>query len=204
MYLREDNTPYYVGKGSGKRIYMKHNISVPKKKDRILIVYIDLDEESAFKLERYFISYYGRKDLETGILRNLTDGGEGCSGRVHTEDTKYKIGNVHRGKIVSESTRELQRLRKQGVYDGENNPMWGKRGELHPLYKKKRPEESVLKNSKSFIATYKDGTCYISKNLRKFCREHNLVSNNMSEVANGKRKQHKGWTCRYIEECDNG
>ncbi len=31
-------------------------------------------------------------------------------------------------------------------------------------------------------------------NLHKFCRNHNLTTSKMCEVANGKRKQHKGWT----------
>ncbi|NOH23530.1 HNH endonuclease [Vibrio europaeus] len=31
-------------------------------------------------------------------------------------------------------------------------------------------------------------------NLKKFCRENNLNSGNLNQVALGKRKQHKGWT----------
>jgi hypothetical protein len=81
-YLREDGTPYYIGKGRGKRIFDNKNRSsclVPKDKRRILYLKKNLTEEEAFKHEVYMISLFGRKDLGNGILRNMTDGGEGFS-----------------------------------------------------------------------------------------------------------------------------
>lgn len=79
-YLREDKTPYYIGKGKNNRAYKKGNrVVLPPPKDRILILKQNLTEEEAFKHEKYMIAIFGRKDLGTGILRNLTDGGEGSS-----------------------------------------------------------------------------------------------------------------------------
>ena len=79
-YLREDRTPYYIGKGTGNRIYSKHRrLKPPKDKSRIIFLKQNLTEEEAFKHEIYMIAVFGRKDLGTGILRNLTDGGEGTS-----------------------------------------------------------------------------------------------------------------------------
>jgi molecular chaperone DnaK (HSP70) len=110
-YLREDRTPYYIGKGSGKRLYKKGRgqIKPPKNKDRILILKKDITEEEAFKHEIYMIAVFGRKDLGTGILHNRTDGGDGCSGAVRSEEwkkrmSKLKIGNTY-GKSPSEETR---------------------------------------------------------------------------------------------------
>jgi hypothetical protein len=84
MYLREDMSPYYVGKGKGNRAWIKHSNETkpPKDKSRVIITHYDLNELGAFVLERWFIRWYGRKDLGTGILRNKTDGGEGASGCI--------------------------------------------------------------------------------------------------------------------------
>jgi len=97
-YLRNDGTPYYIGKGKNKRAYeRKHNAFVPSR-DRILFLKKNLTEEEAFKHEIYMISIFGRKDLETGILYNLTDGGDGASGYVYTEEQRKKMGDLRRGK----------------------------------------------------------------------------------------------------------
>jgi hypothetical protein len=82
MYLREDGTPYYVGKGKEKRAYSNNrNINKPSE-NRIVFPYTNLTEEQAFQKEMELIAQYGRKDNGTGILRNRTDGGEGSSGRI--------------------------------------------------------------------------------------------------------------------------
>ena len=37
-YLREDGTPWYIGKGKGRRAYQKHDYFTIPPKDRILIL----------------------------------------------------------------------------------------------------------------------------------------------------------------------
>ena len=107
-YLREDKTPYYIGKGKGNREYKRsrNDIRPPKDKSRILYLKQNLTEEEAFKHEIYMIDVFGRKDLGTGILHNRTDGGEGSSGCIPSEETKRKLSEVNKGKIVSEETRK--------------------------------------------------------------------------------------------------
>jgi hypothetical protein len=101
-YLREDKTPYYIGKGEGRRVYCKHSrsCSVPKDKSRIIFLKKNLAEEEAFKHEIYMISIFGRMDLGTGILRNLTDGGEGTSGSIRTEKFREKLSLTKKGRKV--------------------------------------------------------------------------------------------------------
>jgi len=81
LWLRYDGTPYYVGKGCGRRAYQSNGgrtYRPPNDTDRILIQG-HASEEDAFFAEKFLIALWGRLDLSTGILRNLTDGGEGTS-----------------------------------------------------------------------------------------------------------------------------
>jgi hypothetical protein len=92
-YLRTDRTPYYVGKGKDDRIYRKGGriFSPPKDKSRIIFLKQNLTEQEAFKHERYMIDIFGRKNINSGILLNLTDGGEGFSGFKLSEERKNDI-----------------------------------------------------------------------------------------------------------------
>jgi hypothetical protein len=114
-YLREDGTPYYIGKGKNNRLYKKRKgeVNLPKDKSRIIFLKQNLTEEEAFKHEIYMISVFGRKDLGTGILHNRTDGGDGGSGIIFSEETRKKIserqsysGNSFYGKTHSKETIE--------------------------------------------------------------------------------------------------
>jgi hypothetical protein len=116
-YLREDGTPYYIGKGKGDRAYSKHQRGkskggyfTPPEKNKILILKNNLTEEEAFKHEIYMIAVLGRIDLGTGILRNLTDGGEGVSGYRHSDETKMFIKEVGKGRKHSDKTKKKYRL----------------------------------------------------------------------------------------------
>lgn len=108
FYLRQDFTPYYIGKGSNRRAWVKGNVEIdkPKDKSKIIIVEQNLTEIQAFILERYYIRWFGRKDLETGILRNKSDGGYGgpssLEGRVKLSNNKKEWWTEGRRKEQSE------------------------------------------------------------------------------------------------------
>lgn len=76
-YLRKDGSPYYIGKGKGNRIFQKHSVNLPPK-ERIVFLETNLSNVGACALERRYIKWYGKK-IDGGILRNLTEGGEGNS-----------------------------------------------------------------------------------------------------------------------------
>jgi len=126
-YLREDKTPYYIGKGYGDRSRRKHKkqkIKVPPS-ERILILKQNLTEADAFRHEVYMIAILGRKDKGTGILRNRTDGGEGATGRIVSPESRRRIGlkvsaslignTRKRGKKEKEETRIKKSIAHTGM-----------------------------------------------------------------------------------------
>ena len=97
-YLREDATPYYIGKGKGSRAWADHNLIAVPPNNRIVIVEQNLTDLGALAIERRLIRWYGRKNIKTGILRNFTDGGDGSEGRITSDTTKQKITSAKSGK----------------------------------------------------------------------------------------------------------
>jgi hypothetical protein len=125
-YLREDKTPYYIGKGYGDRAYRKHKkhrIKVPPA-NRILILKQNLTEGEAFRHETYMIGIFGRKDNGTGILRNRTNGGEGVVGRIVSLDERARIGRkvsvslVGNARKKGKKEKEETRLKKSAAHTG--------------------------------------------------------------------------------------
>lgn len=97
-----DGRTFYVGKGQcgrdaiSKRNNLFNNIVSKIQREggepRVVRWHEGLREDDAFVLEKSYIRLFGRRDLGTGILANLTDGGEGGSGRIITEETRAKLG----------------------------------------------------------------------------------------------------------------
>lgn len=167
-YLREDRTPYYIGKGKDDRAYKKSGrpCGVPKDKSRIIFLKKNLTEEEAFNHEIYMIAVLGRKDLGTGILHNRTDGGEGVSGLIHTEETKRKISKSNKGEnnyFYGKSHTEETKKKLSEANKGKNHYLYGKshteetrkklseitKGENNPNYGKPRSEETRRKISEA-------------------------------------------------------
>ena len=116
-YLRPDGSPYYIGKGHKDRCYSKNRarFSVKPLPDNSNIVFLEknLSELGAFALERRYIAWYGRKDLETGILRNLTDGGDGIPGYKHTPEIRKIISLAGIGRFHTQEAKEVLRIKSK-------------------------------------------------------------------------------------------
>jgi len=122
VWLRADGTPYYVGKGTGRRAFhLDHGVNRPKDKSRIL-VFERGSEAEAFETEKELIANWGRKDLGTGCLRNLTDGGDiAPTGAIRTPEQRVKISQANLGnkkalghRLSGDSLKKVQESAKLG------------------------------------------------------------------------------------------
>jgi SPP1 gp7 family putative phage head morphogenesis protein len=110
-YLREKDSahgkagsPYYIGKmADAKRPWGPHTTPVPPDPRRVRLLRGGLTEQKANEWEKFYIKKFGRIDLGTGGLRNLTDGGEGKANP--SAEARAKIGAFHKGKAKSAQTR---------------------------------------------------------------------------------------------------
>lgn len=129
-----DGVPFYVGKGIGRRAYETGASRSKEFKDIISLGCCTVEIVDQFILESQahaheieLIAQYGRRDLGVGPLVNKTDGGEGASGAILSEEhlkalADANIGNKYTlGRVLSEEHRSKIRKAMMG-----NTHMLGK------------------------------------------------------------------------------
>jgi hypothetical protein len=127
-HIRLDkNEPFYIGIGGDsnyKRAYTKKGRNdfwnrIVNKTDYEVEILIDgLSWEQACEKEKEFIKLYGRKDLKSGTLSNLTDGGDGIQNisiEVRKKMSLKNKGNKNAlGCYVSEEKRKKTSMMMKG------------------------------------------------------------------------------------------
>lgn len=118
-YTEDTNEPFYVGKGKKRRAYAfdkaqrsqwwlnikaKHGVKV------VIHQYHD-NEDDAFSQEKELIAHFRLLGFE---LCNLTDGGEGMSGRRPSEKTLAALRKANIGRVISPEAREKLRQANLG------------------------------------------------------------------------------------------
>jgi len=208
-----DGKPFYVGKGCRKR-YKGHFDRNPmwkrtaKKYGVKVIIHRDkLQEWAAFEVEQQLIALYGRRNTGHGYLCNLTDGGEGQSGyvpsdesnvkrseklkgRVFSESHKQKIAESNRTRILSEETKKKISDSRVGRFCGEN----------HPLFGKKKSKESIEKTA---AATRRRVRCIetgvIFKSVSEAASFVEGSTSPISKVCRGTKPSYMGFRWEYID-----
>lgn len=111
-----EGTPFYVGRGSGRRykdefgrntLFQRIVAKIRRDGAEPTIVrwHDGLREEDATRLEVAYIRLFGRRDNGTGVLCNMTDGGDGVKGAPRNPVAIEKTASFHRGRKRSADTR---------------------------------------------------------------------------------------------------
>jgi hypothetical protein len=172
---KDNNMVFYVGIGkSEKRAYDKIRRYKPwkdyvKNHDYYVeITHKDICWEEACSIECYLISFYGRRDLGTGCLVNMTDGGDGLK---NLSDESRKKMSVNKGKFGElnyfygkKHTGDFSRFGKQNI--GREPWMKGKKHSEESLQKMREALKGKIAKNKNSVCI-NDGTRnkYISRDM---------------------------------------
>lgn len=173
--------PVYVGKGTGDRDLShwsrgSHNkpfqdfISHLKQREFVAKCERVLEtenEQEAFAKEMQLIELYGRRDTKTGTLFNRTDGGEGASGAIRTDEEKAVTGRFskehwqdpeYRSKVILAQTKAQGTPEARKTKSANSKVMWEQQGETLALSIKeaRNTEESKAKTSAQAKAQWAD------------------------------------------------
>ena len=123
-HIRKDkNEVFYIGIGCSpnyKRAYETHkrnriwDRTVSLTEFEVEILFDELTWEEACEKEKEFIALYGRVNLGTGTLVNLTDGGDGGFGIVKSEEEKIKRSEKMK-KQHKDTSKQYNKLNKQNT-----------------------------------------------------------------------------------------
>jgi hypothetical protein len=206
-HIRLDKTqPFYIGIGKDddsnfKRAYYKSKQKrnkiwidiINKTSYRVEILFENLSWEEACEKEKEFITLYGRLNINTGTLANMTDGGEGTFGLKWSEESKLnhhskKVGirgYFYNKKLTEEHRNNIKNSLKGRIHseDTKNKISNSLKGEKHQFYGKSTPI------SKKVMCT---NTNIIYNSIR-LCEKHTGLKK-LSEKLSGKRKNNTSIT----------
>ncbi|MGL4999238.1 MAG: NUMOD3 domain-containing DNA-binding protein [Cetobacterium sp.] len=121
----------------------------------------------------------------------LMKGNKFWIGKKHTQETKDKIGAVHKNKVVSEETKRKLSISKKGKMSGEKNPFYGK----------KHTEETKQKvREKRGFKVVCNETGEIFDSLKQCAEKMNLDRKNLGRVCKGISKHTKGYTFKFYDK----
>jgi len=169
------------------------------------VLEFSIDKAALNDLERKWIALF----RPTGLLLNLTEGGEGTLGRTHSAETRRKISEAKIGKrynIGRKMTQEQkEKLRNKVITDEArlNYSKAQKRRMQNPEERKKYLDKLAQYRETRKKAVYcSNGQTYAS--IREAARELNIASPNIICVLKGRYKQANGYTFSYVTDTTQG
>jgi hypothetical protein len=198
-YCRVDGTFYYIGKGNRRRPYVNRGtkgVNPPGDRSRIIILHSALSEEKAFEYEKNLILFYGRKDLNTGLLKNRTDGGEGTSGWEAPESfrlaKKEKASQMHQNNLGPDGK---SRIAKKAALS-MNKKKHSEKDEVGRSIAAKN--NNFGKRSKPLRVTcIKTGATLDFPNSMDAALALGVSARSLRKVAAGEIRKHKGYTAEF-------
>lgn len=197
-HYRNDGSVFYIGKGHRKRAWSKTGRSifwhrtVNKYGLSIKIWASDLDEITAFNLEKEWISVYGRKDIGNGNLVNLTDGGEGSSGTLVSEETRNLL-NKNLKRRLAENPESFKAFFESAKGNKHN---LGRKQSEATINKKREKTIGHIGPNRKFVKCIE--TEQVFRSVYNCSQNTGIDRAHISAVCNGKRKTAGGFTFIFI------
>ena len=175
-YIRDDGSPYYIGRGKKFRAYGMHkrsdNIDIrPKDKSKIIFLEKNLTKEESINLEKYYIAKYGRKEFG-GILVNIREGGEDI--KDWTPEMRKKMSIISSKRKASKETKLKMSIARKNIKPNLNSivKMVNTR-KLRNNYK--HTKESKLKLSISHKGLYSGAKNPMAKKVFVYDKGNNYI-----------------------------
>lgn len=204
--------PFYVGKGNIERVKQKernrfHQSICDKYPGWYREIVLEETEPSCFAEEKRLIALYGRRDLGVGTLVNLTDGGEGVSGHIHSEETRAKIADVQKGRVRSAETKDKLSVAAKGKPKSDEhraNMSLGQRLRA-PASEETRAKQSLVQTGKVRCDESRDRMSAAAKNISAETRAKMADANRSEETRAKKSASAKlRWAKKHLEVSSDG
>lgn len=228
-HIRLDkNEPFYIGIGSDdshSRAYEKYKSSrseawhriIQKTQYEVEIIFDNIDVQFAKQKEIEFIKIYGRRDLRTGTLVNMTDGGDGLNNRVFTESYRRKLSEAAKNRppqpqlqkiiqwrrehrfLFSEETRKKISIAHKGKpksIEHIQSLKESKRADKNPMFGK---TGVMCPSFKGCIEAFKDNESVgVFPGVHHCAEKLNVTATKISACLNGRRNKTGGFTFKRL------